>query len=62
MSFLRKRSGSQCSFTNGDDEITVRRVEQTDVSRKSRSDTIQSARSSCSSVEASDFAIHDSCV
>ncbi|KAH7336184.1 hypothetical protein BKA65DRAFT_402824 [Rhexocercosporidium sp. MPI-PUGE-AT-0058] len=62
MSFLRKRSGSQCSFTNGDDEISVRRVEQTEVSPKSRSDTIQSARSSCSSVEASDFAVHDSCV
>ncbi|PVH84985.1 hypothetical protein DL98DRAFT_584044 [Cadophora sp. DSE1049] len=62
MAFLRKRSGSQCSFSKGDDEITVRRIEQTDVTRKSRSDTIQSTRSSCSSVEASDFAIHDSCV
>ncbi|KAH7418084.1 hypothetical protein BKA64DRAFT_187933 [Cadophora sp. MPI-SDFR-AT-0126] len=62
MAFLRKRSGSQCSFSKGDDEITVRRIEQTDVTRKLRSDTVQSTRSSCSSVEASDFAIHDSCV
>lgn len=62
MAFLRKRSGSQCSFSKGDDEIAVRRIEQTDVPRKSRLDTIQSTRSSCSSVEASDFAIHDSCV
>ncbi|KAK0112940.1 hypothetical protein ONS95_014658 [Cadophora gregata] len=62
MAFLRKRSGSQCSFTEGEDEITVRRIEQTDLTRKARSDTIQSARSSCSSVDISDFAIHDSCV
>ncbi|KAL2069078.1 hypothetical protein VTL71DRAFT_15416 [Oculimacula yallundae] len=62
MSFLRKRRGSQCSFANGDDEITVRKLVCTDIELKSRSDTIQSARSSCSSVEASDFAVNESCV
>ncbi|PMD33171.1 hypothetical protein L207DRAFT_535229 [Hyaloscypha variabilis F] len=61
MSFLRKRSRSQCSFSKGDEEITVRRIQQSDFNRQSRADTFTSTRSSLE-VGASDFDVHDSCV
>ncbi|KAH8779513.1 hypothetical protein BGZ57DRAFT_760642 [Hyaloscypha finlandica] len=61
MSFLRKRSRSQCSFSKGDEEITVTRIQQNNFNRQSRADTFVSARSSLE-VGASDFAVHDSCV
>jgi len=61
MSFLRKRSRSQCSFSKGDEEITVRRIQQNEFNRQPRADTFDSTRSSLE-VGASDFAVHDSCV
>ncbi|KAI9056105.1 hypothetical protein LZ554_001033 [Drepanopeziza brunnea f. sp. 'monogermtubi'] len=59
--FLRK-SASQCSFANGDDQITVRRIDQIDVNRNSRAEMNQSTTLFCPSGEPSDSAVHDSCV
>ncbi|CZR51610.1 uncharacterized protein PAC_01487 [Phialocephala subalpina] len=55
-----KRSRSQRSFANGDDEISVVKVPQPN--RPSRADTIASARSSCSDIDPSDYEVHESCV
>lgn len=63
MSLFRKRSSSQCSFSNGADEISVSKiVGPYVVARELRTDTVQSTRSSCSDVDPSDFEVHESCV
>jgi hypothetical protein len=62
MSLFRKRSSSQSSFSYGPDEISVSRIVPDVFSRESRVDTVHSTRSSCSEIDPSDFAIHESCV
>jgi hypothetical protein len=62
MSFLRKRSRSQCSVSNGDDEIGVAKSHQKEINRRSRADTFLSTASSSTDVDASDLATYESCV
>ncbi|KUJ23439.1 uncharacterized protein LY89DRAFT_182616 [Mollisia scopiformis] len=57
-----KRSRTQRSYVNGDDEISVVKVQQPEFTRPARADTISSARSSCSDVDPSDYEVHESCV
>lgn len=57
-----KRSRTQRSYVNGDDEISVVKIPRSEFPRPSRADTIASARSSCSDVDPSDYDVHESCV
>jgi hypothetical protein len=59
MSLFRK-----CSFTVGDDTISIAKTGSNSINREFQLNTVQSARSSCSDIEinASDYAIHESCV
>lgn len=58
-----KRSRTQRSYVNGDDEISVVKIQQSEFSRPARADTIASSRSSCSSdVDPSNYDVQESCV
>lgn len=55
MTFLRKRSRSQCSTSTYDDEFTISRKQSKDIQR-------HSGMSSNTQVTARDYDVHDSCV